>query len=66
MDLSFHEQPIEGAPWAFIAVMGVTGSGKSTFIQWASRNNDIVIGHDLNSCNDASNERKKKSLSARS
>lgn len=32
-----------------IAVMGVTGSGKSTFIQYFS-NETLVIGHDLESC----------------
>ena len=33
----------------FIAVMGVTGSGKSTFIKTASQLN-VDIGHDLTSC----------------
>jgi hypothetical protein len=33
----------------FIAVMGVTGSGKSTFIKTASQMN-VDIGHDLTSC----------------
>jgi len=33
----------------FIAVMGVTGSGKSTFIRIASQL-DVNIGHDLMSC----------------
>ncbi|OCK73986.1 hypothetical protein K432DRAFT_250303, partial [Lepidopterella palustris CBS 459.81] len=33
-----------------IAVMGVTGAGKSTFIQLVSGNEDIEIGHDLRSC----------------
>lgn len=47
---SFSLEAVEGAPWAFIAVMGVTGAGKSTFVQWASGNPDIIIGHDLESC----------------
>ncbi|KAI9675987.1 MAG: hypothetical protein M1822_008373 [Bathelium mastoideum] len=41
---------VDGAPWAFIAVMGVTGSGKSTFIKTVSGNEDIEIGHALESC----------------
>lgn len=45
-DLDVHP----GAPWAFIAVMGVTGAGKSTFIKWASGSSEIEIGHGLNSC----------------
>ncbi|KAH8730362.1 P-loop containing nucleoside triphosphate hydrolase protein [Phaeosphaeriaceae sp. PMI808] len=47
---TLSSDPVVGAPWAFIAVMGVTGAGKSTFIQWASGNLDIQIGHDLESC----------------
>jgi ABC-type lipoprotein export system ATPase subunit len=46
----FSHETVDGAPWAFIAVMGVTGAGKSTFIQWASGSDEIVIGHDLESC----------------
>lgn len=46
----FSLEAEEGAPWAFIAVMGVTGAGKSTFIKWASGNSDVVVGHDLESC----------------
>jgi signal recognition particle receptor subunit beta len=41
---------VPGAPWALIAVMGVTGAGKSTFIQTASKATDVVIGHNLESC----------------
>jgi len=33
-----------------IAVMGVTGAGKSRFIQVASGRDDVGIGHDLHSC----------------
>src|SRR5277367_2336648 len=33
-----------------IAVMGLTGSGKSTFVQKASGLQNIEIGHNLNSC----------------
>jgi len=33
-----------------IAVMGVTGSGKSTFIRTASKSEEVVLGHDLHSC----------------
>lgn len=32
------------------AVMGTTGSGKSTFIQKASGRQDVPIGHKLESC----------------
>ena len=34
------------------AVMGTTGSGKSTFIQKASGRQDVPIGHELKSCID--------------
>jgi len=37
-------------PIVFIAVMGVTGAGKSTFISLASEIDKIEIGHDLRSC----------------
>jgi predicted kinase len=33
-----------------IALMGVTGSGKSTFIKTASQDPDVQIGEDLESC----------------
>lgn len=35
---------------AVFAVMGTTGSGKSTFIQKATGNPDIVVGHNLKAC----------------
>lgn len=50
MRSDFSPDTVRGAPWAFIAVMGVTGAGKSTFIQWASGSSEIQIGHDLESC----------------
>lgn len=34
----------------FIAVMGVTGAGKSSFIRLASGNKNVKIGHSLESC----------------
>jgi ABC-type lipoprotein export system ATPase subunit len=34
----------------FIAVMGVTGAGKSTFIKAASGLDNVLVGHDLTSC----------------
>jgi ABC-type lipoprotein export system ATPase subunit len=37
-------------PRIILAVMGVTGSGKSTFIQTASGLEGIDIGQDLKSC----------------
>lgn len=44
-------QTIESqAPWAFIAVMGVTGAGKSTFIKAASGDDSVAIGNSLVSC----------------
>lgn len=46
----FRETVVPGAPWAFIAVMGVTGVGKSSFIQLVTKNEDVEIGHDLESC----------------
>ncbi|CAG7925016.1 unnamed protein product [Penicillium olsonii] len=41
---------VPGAPWVLVAVMGLTGSGKSTFIQTASQSPEVVVGHDLESC----------------
>ena len=34
----------------FIAVMGVTGSGKSTFIQTATGDDSVPIGMSMKSC----------------
>lgn len=34
----------------FIAVMGVTGAGKSSFIKAASGLDEVAVGHDLTSC----------------
>jgi len=34
----------------YIAVMGVTGAGKSTFIRTASGLEGVDVGHDLKSC----------------
>jgi ABC-type uncharacterized transport system ATPase component len=34
----------------FIAVMGVTGAGKSTFIQTASGDSRVTVGHGNKSC----------------
>ena len=34
----------------FIAVMGVTGSGKSTFVQLATGSDEAVVGDGLASC----------------
>ncbi|KAJ6024302.1 hypothetical protein N7540_005099 [Penicillium herquei] len=41
---------ISGAEWVTVAVMGVTGSGKSTFIKIATGSPDVEIGHSLESC----------------
>ncbi|PVF99836.1 hypothetical protein CPB86DRAFT_262479 [Serendipita vermifera] len=35
-----------------IAVMGATGAGKSSFIQMATKNDLVTVGHNLNSCTD--------------
>ncbi|KXJ96522.1 P-loop containing nucleoside triphosphate hydrolase protein [Microdochium bolleyi] len=35
---------------ALVAVMGMTGSGKTTFISKVTGRNDLKIGHDLTSC----------------
>ncbi|CAG8261014.1 unnamed protein product [Penicillium salamii] len=43
-------QIVPGAPWVLIAVMGLTGTGKSTFIQTATESPEVVVGHDLESC----------------
>ena len=41
---------VPGASWVLVAVMGLTGSGKITFIQTASQSPEVVVGHDLESC----------------
>lgn len=33
-----------------IVIMGVTGSGKSTFVKLATGDEDVQVGHDLESC----------------
>ena len=33
-----------------IAIMGVTGSGKSTFVKLVTGDNSVVVGQDLVSC----------------
>ncbi|CAG8361038.1 unnamed protein product [Penicillium salamii] len=43
-------QIVPGAPWVLIAVMGLTGTGKSTFIQTATESPEVIVGHDLESC----------------
>ncbi|CRL21568.1 GTP-binding protein, HSR1-related [Penicillium camemberti] len=43
-------QIVPGAPWVLIAVMGLTGTGKSTFIQTATQSPEVIVGHDLESC----------------
>ena len=35
---------------ALIAVIGVTGAGKTTFISRATGRGDLKIGHDIDSC----------------
>jgi ABC-type proline/glycine betaine transport system ATPase subunit len=42
-DLAIHE------PEIVVAFMGVTGSGKSSFIKALTGRNDIVVGHGLTS-----------------
>ncbi|EXJ59776.1 hypothetical protein A1O7_03923 [Cladophialophora yegresii CBS 114405] len=39
-----------GGQMVFIAVMGVTGAGKSTFIQTASGDSRVTVGHGNKSC----------------
>ncbi|KAF5704861.1 P-loop containing protein [Fusarium globosum] len=41
---------IKGQPTMLIAVMGVTGSGKSTFVRTASGNDRVTVGHSLEAC----------------
>lgn len=48
----------QSTPKILIAVMGMTGSGKSTFIKTASQL-DVDIGHDLKSCKRLSKEGKR-------
>ena len=39
----------ENGPDVVVAIMGTTGSGKSSFIANVTGRNDIPVGHDLNS-----------------
>lgn len=39
------------ADLAIVAVMGTTGSGKSTFIQKATGTQDAMVGHGYAACN---------------
>ncbi|KAH8757824.1 hypothetical protein F5882DRAFT_417839 [Hyaloscypha sp. PMI_1271] len=51
VDESFFRGGFESQPSdLFIGIMGVTGAGKSTFIQLLSDSDDIKIGHGLESC----------------
>jgi ABC-type protease/lipase transport system fused ATPase/permease subunit len=43
------QQPFLRAGDAVLAVMGVTGAGKSTFVSLLSPDKDVEIGHDLRS-----------------
>lgn len=45
-------------PLLLIGVMGVTGSGKSTFVQKASGKSEAVIGHTLEACELPASEHK--------
>jgi hypothetical protein len=44
----------DGLDIILIAVMGVTGSGKSNFIRLATGSQDPKLGHDLESCKHSS------------
>ncbi|KAF5972517.1 hypothetical protein FCOIX_9311 [Fusarium coicis] len=41
---------VKGQPTMLIGVMGVTGSGKSTFVRTASGNDQVTVGHSLEAC----------------
>ncbi|ETI29374.1 hypothetical protein G647_01827 [Cladophialophora carrionii CBS 160.54] len=43
-------EAVHGGEMVFIAVMGVTGAGKSTFIQTASGDSRVTVGHGNKSC----------------
>lgn len=38
------------SPHIFIAVIGVTGAGKTSFISKATGREDLAIGHGIESC----------------
>jgi hypothetical protein len=40
----------QGRRYAYIAVMGITGSGKSSFIKAATGYPGVVVGDSLNGC----------------
>ncbi len=39
-----------GSSDILIAVLGVTGAGKTTFVSKCTGNSDLVIGHGVESC----------------
>jgi ABC-type uncharacterized transport system ATPase component len=41
---------VSALPKAFIAVFGVTGAGKSTFVQTITEDQSVEVGHQLESC----------------
>lgn len=45
VDMGFRPRPSD----VVVAVMGMTGSGKSTFVSLCT-NEDVEIGHDLHGC----------------
>ena len=47
--ISFNQALKQDNP-VVIAIMGTTGSGKSTFIQKATGSEEKIIGHNLASC----------------
>ncbi|KEY67953.1 hypothetical protein S7711_02161 [Stachybotrys chartarum IBT 7711] len=53
-DKSIYDRVKSYIPWSnkdvVIAVMGMTGSGKTTFISKVTGRSDLKIGHDLTSC----------------
>jgi ABC-type uncharacterized transport system ATPase component len=46
-------------PKAFIAVFGVTGAGKSTFVQTVTGDQSVEVGHQLESCKSAAVEQRR-------
>jgi ABC-type lipoprotein export system ATPase subunit len=51
VEKELEPQSHENFDITLIAVMGVTGSGKSNFIQLATGSKEAFVGHDLAACN---------------
>lgn len=56
-DIMSNSSPkdIPEEPLLLIGVMGVTGSGKSTFVKSATGDESVGVGHTLEACRETAN-----------